>query len=198
MSVASNKSATERSRVRFAVSKRGGMIGGKYSDGFVIFRLMAEGTPLSARLMAASKSARSARSWRQRSIALAGALLILAGLVDLHGVVDAAHAARGGLGFGGQTSHDGHGASLWNLAAGGAFFPEASHPDEPLHAEPAREREVRSCVACLERLGSSATAPVRALGTTIDPPSESILAETPRHPERGTTRAASGRAPPRS
>jgi len=38
---------------------------------------------------------------------------------------------------------------------GGVYFPEAAHPDEPLHLEQAHPVEVPACPACLLRLQTS-------------------------------------------
>jgi hypothetical protein len=91
-----------------------------------------------------------------------------------------------------------HGESHLGPVQTAEFFPEAAHPDQPLHAEAAAAAERPHCTVCFHRLQTSGadlpTAAVGVLPIALDrlvpdllvPPAE---ASRPRH---------GGRAPPLS
>lgn len=79
---------------------------------------------------------------------------------------------------------------------GGVYFPEASHPESPLHAEPAHAESVPPCAACLVQLNPGGTPPSADSAAASEAPRrEPPLPgeETPRDPLSSPGR---GRAPP--
>lgn len=121
--------------------------------------------------------ARSSSSWLRRiGHGLAGALLLL-GVVDLHPA----------------------GESHLPLApsGGSVYFPEASHPGQPVHFEAVDDPvQQPHCDACLHRLKTSAE-PLRLIAAAAPSSGGSGLwiAPAPRA-DRGSRRPDGARAPP--
>lgn len=119
--------------------------------------------------------------WQRSLVTGLLSVLLLFLSVDLHRPGDGHEPILGHVG------HDG----------GGSYIPEASHPDQPAHVEPATSAERPSCPACLLRLqttGSSVATTATAILTSV--PGRFHLPETPAE-RAGLFRPAGARAPPR-
>jgi hypothetical protein len=95
-----------------------------------------------------------------------------------------------------HSSADLHGTA--SALGGGSYFPEASHPEAPLHVETAHEERLRPCATCLAQLQGSGAPPPGAAGTALGPPRRA-----PLHGDRfalhgGRPTLRRGRAPPLS
>ncbi|HEX5757630.1 MAG TPA: hypothetical protein VF121_00390 [Thermoanaerobaculia bacterium] len=110
-----------------------------------------------------------------RSFGLAAlALLLLAGAVELHPAEEA----------------------VSPLAGPQHYFPEAAHPEQPLHVEAAAAVERPHCTACFRGLQGRGAAPAAGLRQGIAPLPErpaGAASPAPLHAPRPSTR---DRAPP--
>lgn len=84
------------------------------------------------------------------------------------------------------------------LAAGvqGVYYPEAAHPDQPIHLEQGSPVKVPPCLACLHRLETSGVH-LREVARVAPPvPQAPVGCETGPLPVRTASRPSAARAPP--
>lgn len=95
-----------------------------------------------------------------------------------------------------HTAADLHGTE--SAFDGGLYFPEAAHPEAPLHAEAAQSEDVPPCPACLAQLNPAGTPRPAAVAAVLEAQTGTPL------PLGGTSlrslsfSSSFGRAPPRS